>query len=494
MTLQNLYLSFVYVSNTILSLLFFFMGLFYLLDGRDLRTQKNKALLIFFLSITGYHLTHFLYISLYGQEGVDLFNTVTSVLTIISITSLLISLFLFIVLDTEFPHQDLITNVIIGICLFFGLFSLLRYLIYDRGTLLLSSVFQLFLTDMWFFSFLFLAESIIGFFVVVCVSPKFTNIFFPKRGKFLVNREYLNFFAVGVLLGGIGEVIKAIGITLDFLIVGGLLNTIGLTIVIFIIVITRKYIRDIAWQIIEVQLEELKELDEIKNQLMDFASHEVRTPLSIMWGNIELLRRAENNGELTKEQRQKIFNAIERNYKRIEKLIDINYDLSRLRRGLFDLEKEPVDLREIIPNTVHNMQNFVEKNDLTITYEIENNNSFDIVMIDPDRIDQVLRNLIENSVKFSESGNIVVRLVNTLQEYIVSVKDEGRGINPDNFIRIFEPYRNENVTKNRGRGLGLGLYISRSIIELHQGKMWVKSDGEGKGSTFYFSIPKKLGV
>ncbi|UCG04564.1 MAG: hypothetical protein JSW11_11400 [Candidatus Heimdallarchaeota archaeon] len=491
-TLTNIYLSFIYVSNTILSLLFLFMGLFYLLDGQDLRTQINKALLVTYSAMTGYHFTQYLYVSLYSQ-GLEFFNTVTSVLTIISITSLLIFLSLFVIAEAEFSYQNTIQKILVGICLFFGFFSILRYLLLDRGTLILASVFQLFLTDIWYFLFLLVAESIIGFFVITCFSQRFSNIFFPKKGKFLVKQEYLKFFAVAWLFGRIGETIKAIGRTTDFLFIGGVLNTVGLVICIIIIVLTRKHLRDIAWQIIEFQLEELKELDEIKNQLMDFASHEMRTPLSIMWGNIELLHRDENKGNLTKEQRQKTFNVIQRNYHRIEKMTDMSYDLARLRRGLFELEKELVDLREIVVNTVKNMQKYVEKNNLKISYMIQDDESFDKVNIDPDRIDQVLRNLIENSVKFSDEGEIVVTIRETTHEYVISVKDEGRGIHPDDFDNIFDLQKNENVTRVQGQGLGLGLYISRSIVELHEGRIWVESEGEDGGSNFSFSIPKNNG-
>ncbi|MFX1516666.1 MAG: hypothetical protein ACFFC6_10175, partial [Promethearchaeota archaeon] len=250
---------------------------------------------------------HFLYISLYGQEGVELLNTVSSVTTILSLTSILIYLFLFIVSDTQYPYQHLITILIVGICIFFGFFSMLRYLVCDSGTLLLASVFQLFLTDIWFFLFFLVSEAIIVFFVFVSFSQKYTELFFPRTEKTLVRRDYLNFFALGTLLGGIGEAIKAVGSTLDFLIVGGFLNTIGLSITIIIIGLTRKHLKSLAWQIIEFQLEEQKELDEIKNQLMDFASHEIRTPLSIMWGNIELLYHDEDHRDLPKEKRQMIF-------------------------------------------------------------------------------------------------------------------------------------------------------------------------------------------
>ena len=431
---------------------------------------------------------HFLYISFYDQEGVELLNTVSSVTTILSITSILIYLFLFIVSDTQYPYQHLITKLIVGICVFFGFFSMLRYLMYDSETLILESVFQLFLTDVWFFLFFLVGEAIIAFFVFVSFSPKYIDMFFPRTEKALVRREYLKFFALGTLLGGIGEAIKAVGSTLDFLIVGGFLNTIGLSITIITIGFTRKHLRSLAWQIIEVKLEEQKELDEIKNQLMDFASHEIRTPLSILWGNVELLYRDEDHRNLTKEKRQKIFKAIERNYQRIERLLDKSYDFSRLRRGLFELEKEWVDLWDLTAQTVKNMSKYVEKNNLKVEFITKKKNTYN-GLIDPDRINQVLRNLIENAVKYSESGKIVISLSDIEDEYIISIKDEGRGIHPEQQERIFELHKTKELTQ-QSRGLGLGLYISKLIIELHQGRLWAESEGEGKGSTFFFSIPK----
>ena len=443
--------------------------------------------------MSGYHFMHFLYISLYGQEGVELLNTVISVVTILAITSLLINLGLFIVLDTEHPYQYLMSKTIVIIYAFFGFFSVLRYLIYDSGNLILASIFQLFLTDIWFFSFFLLGETSIIFFVIVSFSQKYTDVFFPRTGDTLVRREYLKFFALGTLLGGIGEAIKAITGTLDFLIIGGFLNTIGLSVTIIIIGLTRKYLKDLTWQIIELQLEEQKELDEVKNQLMDFASHEMRTPLSIMWGNIELLYRDEENRNLTKEKRQKIFSSIERNYQRIERLIDKSYDLSRLRRGLFELEKDWVNLWDLTAQTVKNMKKHFEKNNLTINFVTKKKITYRAV-IDPDRINQVLRNLIENAVKYSERGEIVITLNDSEEEFIFSVKDEGRGIHPEQQERIFKLYKTKEFTQKQGQGLGLGLYISKIIIELHQGSLWVESEGEGKGSTFYFSIPKNLEV
>lgn len=469
-------------------MLFFAIVLFYLIDSKDLRTQKNKALLGLYGGVTGYSFAYFLYISFLNQEGVDVFNTIVSILTIASITIITVFMFLFVVLDSKFPYNAILIRVVIGVCLFFGFFTTLRYLMYDMGNMIFASVYQLFLSDFWFFSFLLITELLIGFTAIVFSLKRLTDIFFPKNKSSLIRRQYLKYFGLGALLSGISELIKVIGSTLDFLIIAAITYTIGLTITILVIFRTRENIRDIAWNIIELQIEELKTLDVLKSQLIDFTSHEIRTPLSIMWGNIQLLQRTETGRNLTKQQRKKVYDSLNRNYHRIEKLLDASFDLSRIRRDLFELNKEPNNLEEIVENIANDMTKYVEKNNLIITFVKEGNEAPDNVMVDADRIDQVLRNLIENSVKFSNDGEIIVTLKTTPSEYIVAIKDEGMGIDPDDFDQIFELFWRRR--KIQSRGLGLGLYISKSIIELHQGKIWVESEGEGTGSTFYFSIPR----
>ena len=490
MPLTNLLLELIYASNTILSLFFLVIVIVYLIDSKDLRTQKNLALLGMYAGITCYYFSYFLFISFYNLESIELYNTLVSILAIASITVLLIFMYLFVVLEADYPYGNLITKGVVTICLFFSLFTLLRYLTYSRGMLIFDSIYRLFVTNIWFFLFFLYAELLILFTVSVCSLKRLCEIFFPKNRLNLIHHQYLKLFTVGLLLGGVSELIKVIRFDPFFLFLGGLISMIGLSITTFIIVRTRKHIRDIAWTIIEFQLEELKELDVLKDQYVDFTSHEIRTPLSIIWGNIQLLQRAEKNKNLIKQQREKIFDTITRNYHRIEKLLNTSYDLSRIRRNLFELNKEQADLKEVIENTVKDMQKYAEKKGISITFGSEGSNIRDIAIIDTDRIDQVLRNLIENSVKFSDKGKIQVTLRDTPSEYIVSIEDEGIGIDSDNFDHLFDLLRYRNNTKTPDQELGLGLYISRSIVELHHGRIWVKSEGRGMGSKFYFSIPK----
>lgn len=278
--------------------------------------------------------------------------------------------------------------------------------------------------------------------------------------------------------------------SLELQILGAAFGTLGLMVTIIIITTTRKHIRNIAWRIIEFQLEELKELDLMKNQFIDTTSHEMRTPLTIIWGYIELLRKDFNVRKITNTQHEKIFNSIEGNYLRIESLLNRIYDLSRLRRGLFELNIQQVNLKEMLELSVNDMKKFVENKGLQISFIDEVFDEFNIVQIDPSLLDQVVRNLIENSVKFTEQGEIIVTLTNTNKDYIVSVKDEGIGIESSKLDTVFDYFQVPEIPELLGKGLGLGLFISKSIIELHYGRIWVKSEGVGKGSTFFFSIPK----
>jgi signal transduction histidine kinase len=253
---------------------------------------------------------------------------------------------------------------------------------------------------------------------------------------------------------------------------------------------TRYHIRDIAWKIIELQIEELKEFDVMKDQFIDVTSHEMRTPLTVIWGNIELLKRDEKESKMTIQQRTQIYEVIERNYKRILRLLREVFDVSRIRRELFELDLRESELQVVVKNTVEDMKKHVDKKGLDIRIDKTENFVTNNVLMDPIRINQVLRNLIENAIKYTEKGKIIVAIKNVQTDYVVSVKDEGIGIEKNEVEKIFSQFRYKKGSSLRKTGLGLGLFISKTIIDLHQGKIWVESEGKGNGWTFFFSIPK----
>ncbi|MFX0125180.1 MAG: sensor histidine kinase, partial [Candidatus Hodarchaeota archaeon] len=404
----ELFLELIYALNTMLSLIFFFLVFIYLVDSEDLRTQKNLSLLGFYLAVTGYFLSYYLYISFSNHSVIDTnFYSFVSVLSIVSLVVVLIFLFLFVVLEAIYPYKAMVMGLVIGLYILVGIFTVLDYLIEDVGTWIHN---QLVFSNIGLLSIFILAELLIIFTVCVSFFKSLRHIFFPEYSQSLINYPYLYYFALGISLGGVSEIFKIYGHTTPIQLLGVVLSTFGLLITTLIIIRTRKHIKDIAWRIVELQLEELKELDVLKHQFIDTTSHEMRTPLTVIWGYIELLKRDIREGRMTTTQHEKMFAAMERNYRRMESLLNRIFDLSRLRRGLFELNIQKADLREIIEISVNDMKRFVEKEGLQISFINRINDEFYFANVDPSLLDQVVRNLIENSVKFTEEGKIVIAL------------------------------------------------------------------------------------
>jgi signal transduction histidine kinase len=216
----------------------------------------------------------------------------------------------------------------------------------------------------------------------------------------------------------------------------------------------------------------------------------MRTPIAVIKGHFDLLAIDEDSHQLTPDKREKSFKAIKRNLTRIERSLANIYDFSTLRRELFDFHFENVNLISVLNNTINDIRGLIEQKGLSISFDIENIHEPSIIMMDPVRISQVVRNLLENAIKYSSEGEITVRLKETINKYIVSVADQGVGIDEETMKTIFDPFKGQNKSTIDVKGLGLGLFISRNIIEGHNGRIWATS--EGKGSQFYFSLPKSV--
>lgn len=487
--LETILLKFIYALNSSLALIFVFTVLLYIIDNKDFRTQKNTVLVGFFISISAYYLAYFFYHDLTELETApNLAFTLISVLSITSLIVIMIQLLLFITLETNFPYSYLIMTIGILICTFLGLFTIVSYLSNYQGIWIHNlSIFS----EIGLLSLFISAELLLIFTIILGYSQQWRPIFFPNPSSTLINHHYLVYFVIGLSLGGISEIFNVFQAPKIFHIVGAGISTAGLSIMILIIVKTRYHLRYIAWQIIETQVEELKELDMMKDQFVDVTSHEMRTPLAVVWGNIELLKRDEKERKMTEQQRMKIFESIERNYKRIDNLTTEVFDVSRIRRGMFELKLKKVDLRVLIKNVVVDMKKYADKTGMGIEVIDDTQNEAKFVEIDANRIDQVLRNLIENAIKFTEKGDIIVTLKDNPKEYVIAIKDQGVGIETERLKEIFDQFKYKKSSDPRKEGLGLGLFISKTIVDLHRGEIWVESKGIGKGSIFYFSIPKQ---
>jgi signal transduction histidine kinase len=168
-------------------------------------------------------------------------------------------------------------------------------------------------------------------------------------------------------------------------------------------------------------------------------------------------------------------------------------NVSRIESGRFSLAMQPIDLIELV-NTVYTEmlpRAQEQKINLEFTRPLQN---LPKVQADPERVEQVLINLIGNSLKFTPENGAIRLSVNydaQEQQEIISVTDNGKGINKEDVSKLFQKFSmigTNNLVKQNTQGTGLGLYLSKSIVELMGGKIWVESEGEGKGSTFSFTL------
>lgn len=243
-------------------------------------------------------------------------------------------------------------------------------------------------------------------------------------------------------------------------------------------------------QQLKIANEKLQQLDKLKDEFVSLASHELRTPMTVIKSYIWLLLEGKV-GELTEKQKT----YIERTYTSTNRLINMVNDMlniSRIESGRFTIEPKPMDIVSLINEVVGEMSPKAQEQGLQLLSS-QPATPIPQVMADADRIKQVLINLIGNSLKFtSQGGSITVSCEQKDGLVETRVKDTGKGIKAEDMEKLFKKFNmlgGNYLTKQEGQGTGLGLYLSKSIIEMHKGRIWVSSEGEGKGSTFSFTLP-----
>ena len=217
-------------------------------------------------------------------------------------------------------------------------------------------------------------------------------------------------------------------------------------------------------------------------------SHELRTPLSIIVGFAEtMLFAPESYGrELPAVYRSDLI-EIYNSSRHLLGLIDDVLDLSQIEAGRMGLVKEPTDLAQVIREAAEMLQRLARRKGLYLRVEIEE--PLPTLELDRTRIRQVLLNLLNNGVRYTERGGITVRARVEGEHLLISVSDTGPGISPENLQRIFESfYQIDASVSRRHGGIGLGLALSRYFIEMHGGRIWAESQ-PGAGSCFSFSLP-----
>jgi len=235
------------------------------------------------------------------------------------------------------------------------------------------------------------------------------------------------------------------------------------------------------------QNEKLKELDRLKNGFISTVSHELRTPLASIMGYAEFLE-DEVAGVLNPDQQAFVRQVVE-GANRLQLLVDDLLDVARFDSGAFRIYPREADLAEKVREIVHSLQPQAKEASLRLDAEVPCGPL--AMAFDPDRIGQVLLNLLGNAVKFTPRGGAIqVRVVTTEADVRIEVEDSGIGIAESNMSKLFEKFFqiDPSTTREKG-GAGLGLSISKALIEAHGGQIGVESR-LGSGSTFWFSLPR----
>ena len=230
-----------------------------------------------------------------------------------------------------------------------------------------------------------------------------------------------------------------------------------------------------------------RELDEMKSQLLSTVSHELRTPLASIKGfATTLLRR---DVEWDEDSRREFLSIIDDESDRLSELIGNLLDMSRIEAGTLRVEVEPIDLGALVDETSEAFQMM----DGGQRFRVDQPPRLPQVLADPRRIRQVLRNLVENAVKYSPGGGDIVISARARPDQVeVSVSDQGIGIEAEDLDRIFDRfYQVDSASTRKVGGSGLGLSICKAIVEAHGGQIWVESEPE-VGSTFHFTLPSIL--
>jgi len=242
--------------------------------------------------------------------------------------------------------------------------------------------------------------------------------------------------------------------------------------------------------IIDLQgkMQEIESLYKVKSEFVQKVSHELRTPLAAMKESIDLVFDG-SVGQINKEQKE-FLGIAKKNVDRLSRLINDVLDFSKLSSHKVKIKTESFLLNELIESVVNINRLVIEKQGLSVTMDLASTKGL-VLKVDADSLNQVLTNLIDNAIKFTDKG--AIKIFTEFREGDASVKvcveDKGIGILKEDIPKIFQPFIQvgENSGKKKG-GTGLGLVICKEIIEQLGGKIWVESVFK-KGSRFYFSLP-----
>jgi signal transduction histidine kinase len=222
-------------------------------------------------------------------------------------------------------------------------------------------------------------------------------------------------------------------------------------------------------------------------RFIDTLSHELNTPLTSIIAAAGLL--AEELQTTADDSLKKLMQTIIHNANTLETRLAELLDIVKTGSGKLQLQFEPVDMKSLIQGTCLQVSPLLRNKDLKLTTDLPE--SMPIIHGDGPRLEQVMLNLMTNAAKFTPAGGtITIRAHQEDNGLVVDVQDNGIGIAREEQSRLFKPYSRLSSDRQRHPGLGLGLALSKQVVELHGGRIWVNSE-PGRGSTFSFFVPRR---
>jgi two-component system, OmpR family, phosphate regulon sensor histidine kinase PhoR len=231
----------------------------------------------------------------------------------------------------------------------------------------------------------------------------------------------------------------------------------------------------------------MKETADMKSRFISMASHELRTPLTTIQESVNIVLEG-IAGNISEEQNH-ILSLTKANIKRLSRLVNDILDFQKLQSGKMPFDFSDQNLNIVLKEICDSFVKQAEKKGLFIRYNF--NEDLPLVYCDKDRITQVILNVINNAIKFTKEGGIVVSAISEGKNVHIKIIDTGPGISKKDITRLFKTFEQIRTNENLAiKGTGLGLAISKEIISEHKGRIWVESE-QGKGSEFHFTLPIK---
>ncbi|KKP93859.1 MAG: Histidine kinase [Parcubacteria group bacterium GW2011_GWC1_38_6] len=240
---------------------------------------------------------------------------------------------------------------------------------------------------------------------------------------------------------------------------------------------------------LEIAYQEVEKLSKAKSEFISIASHQLRTPLTAIKGYISMIIEG-SYGKFAEKAKKPLENV----YKSNERLVNLVNDLlsiSRIESGKMKFEPEIGSIVEIIDGVIFDLTLNAEKKGLYLKFE-KPSTPIPEMMLDKAKTRDIVLNLVDNAIKYTPTGGIIVSTKILDSKFQVLIRDTGEGMEKDEMDKIFESFSRGTVgVKAFTEGAGLGLYIARKYAEMHGGRVWAESEGKGKGSTFFVELPVK---